>query len=303
MQINVYDTAIEAACAAADLIAERLHSLPDIVLGLATGGTMESLYYHLVECHRRTGLSFRFATTFNLDEYIGLAPTHPASYRATMQHLLFDHTNIDPQRTHLPDGMSVNPDQEAAQYEAKIAEAGGIELQLLGMGRNGHIAFNEPGTSFASQTHVVILDRSTQAANARFFLAGEPVPERAITMGISTILASREILLVVTGAEKRAAFSEALLGGIDPQCPASVLQLHPNVIIYADRAAAFDVAPLNMASPNRASPNRASPNIGFDKICSQIGADNVRDNVRSNAQSTLHQSGSENFHKRQSLPG
>ncbi|MBW4659319.1 MAG: glucosamine-6-phosphate deaminase [Drouetiella hepatica Uher 2000/2452] len=265
MQINVYGTAIEAAYAAADLIAERLYISPNIVLGLATGGTMESLYHHLVERHRRTGLSFRFATTFNLDEYIGLAPAHPASYRATMQRLLFDHTDIDPQRTHLPDGMSMNPDQEAVQYEAKIAEAGGIDLQLLGIGRNGHIAFNEPGTSFSSQTHVVTLDRSTQAANARFFLEGEAVPERAITMGISPILASREILLVVTGAEKRTAFSEAFLGQVNPQCPASVLQLHPNVMIYADRAAAIDVTSLNMASPN----------VGFDKICSRIGADNV----------------------------
>ncbi|MBI4785347.1 MAG: glucosamine-6-phosphate deaminase [Oscillatoriophycideae cyanobacterium NC_groundwater_1537_Pr4_S-0.65um_50_18] len=240
MQVNIYETAIEAAAAAASLMAKRLCRSPSMVLGLATGGTMEAVYEHLIR-HLKAGLSLRCATTFNLDEYVGLASTHPASYRATMQRLLFEHTDINLDRTHLPDGMALNPEQEAARYEAAIADAGGIDLQLLGLGRNGHIAFNEPGTPFDTQTHAVTLDRSTRAANARFFPAGESVPDRAITMGIATILAAQEILWVVTGSEKQTAFSQALLGKVDPQCPASVLQMHPHVIICADRAAAGSV--------------------------------------------------------------
>ncbi|HEY9630723.1 MAG TPA: glucosamine-6-phosphate deaminase [Coleofasciculaceae cyanobacterium] len=251
MQVNIYETAIEAACAAADLIAKRLYRSPSMVLGLAMGGTMEAVYEHLIKQHLKARLSLRFATTFNLDEYVGLPSTHPASYRATMQRLLFEHTDINLDRTHLPDGMSLNPEQEAARYEAVIADAGGIDLQLLGLGRNGHIAFNEPGTPFDAQTHVVTLDRSTRDANARFFPAGEPVPDRAITMGIATILTAQEILLVVTGSDKQTAFSKALLGEVDPQCPASVLQLHPHVIICADRAAAVNALSSDSANPKK----------------------------------------------------
>jgi glucosamine-6-phosphate deaminase len=230
----------EAAVAGfvAHLVTERLAAEPRLVLGLATGQTFMAVYQRLVGAFGGGAVSFAAATSFNLDEYAGLPADHPASYHAFMRRCLFDHVDIDPARAHLPDGMAGDLDAEAARYEAAIRAAGGIGLQLLGIGENGHIGFNEPGAAFLSRTRVVDLDASTRKANSRFFPAGEEVPERALTMGVATILEAREIVLAATGARKAAAIQAALAGPVSPACPASNLHRHPRVTIVCDRAAA-----------------------------------------------------------------
>jgi glucosamine-6-phosphate deaminase len=230
----------EAAVAdfVATLVAERLAAQPRLVLGLATGQTFVAVYERLVALHRRGAASFAEAASFNLDEYAGLPADHPASYHAFMRRCLFDHVDIEPSRALLPDGMAADLDAEAARYEAAIRLAGGIDVQLLGIGENGHIGFNEPGAAFASRTRVVALDASTRRANRRFFPAGEEVPERAITMGVATILEAREIVLAATGTRKAAALHAALAGPVSPACPASVLCRHPRATIVCDREAA-----------------------------------------------------------------
>ena len=233
----------EAAVAefVAALVAERLAAAPRLVLGLATGQTFLAVYERLVALYRSGMVSFAGATTFNLDEYARLPAEHPASYPAFMRRCLFHHVEIDPARAHLPDGMADDLKAEAARYEAAIAAAGGIGLQLLGIGENGHIGFNEPGASFSSRTRVVTLDASTRRANSRFFPEGEDVPERAVTMGIATILEAREIVLAATGSRKAAALKAALAGPVTPACPAAVLRRHPRVIVVCDNEAASEL--------------------------------------------------------------
>jgi glucosamine-6-phosphate deaminase len=214
---------------------------PDLVLGLATGNSPKRVYDHLVEAHLNEGLSFANVQSFNLDEYVGLTADHPASFAAYMRERLFSKVDVEPDRTHVPNGKADDLDAMAAAYEAAIAKAGGIDIQLLGIGTNGHIAFNEPGSSYKSRTRVVELSASTIASNAADFPAGESVPQRAITMGIGTILEAHKIVLLATGTGKAVALDQAINGPISEECPASFLQLHPNVIIVCDTAA-FSIA-------------------------------------------------------------
>lgn len=227
----------DVANAAAQYIIGRIRAQPALVLGVATGATMAPIYRHLVDAHL-AGLSFTELRCFSLDEYIGLPATHASSYRAEMRVQFYDPVGLPPARCFAPDGMAADPDAEARRYEAAIA-ATGIDLQLAGIGVNGHIGFNEPPADFAGGTHVVSLAPATLAANRRFF--PDPIfqPQRAITMGVRTILAAHEIMLVATGAAKAPAITAALRGPVTPDCPASALQTHAAVraILDADAAA------------------------------------------------------------------
>jgi glucosamine-6-phosphate deaminase len=233
----VFSSEEAVAQAVADAVIAVIRRKPNAVLGLATGGTMEPVYARLVAAFRRGDVSFAGVTSFNLDEYSGLPAEHPGSYRSTMNGLLFDHVDIDKERTFLPEADGIAPDQAGACYERRIAEAGGIDLQLLGIGRNGHIGFNEPGSTRDSRTRLVVLHQDTLDANARFF-SDRPVPSFAVTMGIATILEARQIALMATGASKADAIRLATAGRFQPQCPASALQEHDNVGWFLDTAAA-----------------------------------------------------------------
>ena len=241
MRINHFPTTVAAAHAVADRIVERLKAKPNLVLGLATGITMEPVYERLVALYRAGEVSFAGASSFNLDEYVGLPSSDPRSYRATMDSQLFDLVDIDKARTFVPDGLASDPDAFARRYEAMIREAGGIDLQLLGIGRNGHIGFNEPGADFAARTRVVDLEASTLEANSAFFGGATP-PTQAMTMGIGTILDSREIIVLATGAVKRDAVCAALTGPVSPDCPATALRNHPNVGWWLDAESGADLA-------------------------------------------------------------
>lgn len=223
---------------AADIVDRALRNTPAAVLGLATGGTMLPLYRMLAQRHRDNGLSFAKTTSFNLDEYIGLAPDHPCSYHHYMQEALFRHVDIDPARTHLPKGDAADPQAASLDYEALIEAAGGIDLQLLGIGQNGHIGFNEPTSSLGSRTRIKTLTTSTRRANQRYFASFEETPRYAITTGIATILASRKCLLIATGQAKAEAVANMVEGSLSAACPASALQLHPHATIILDKAAA-----------------------------------------------------------------
>ena len=222
---------------AANIISAQVILKPNCVLGLATGSTPIGLYADLVEDFQADRISFEQVTTFNLDEYRGLSPEHDQSYRYFMQKNLFDHVDIDPEATSVPDGA--NPDAQAAceSYEQAISEACGIDLQLLGLGHNGHIGFNEPCDEFPVRTHVVELTESTINANSRLFESIDQVPREAYTMGIGSIMKARKILVVVSGEDKADALKATICGPITPQVPASILQLHNDVTIVADEAA------------------------------------------------------------------
>lgn len=222
---------------AAQIIAAEITHNPACVLGLATGSTPEGTYKCLVDWHRKGCLSFRDVRAVNLDEYRGLAPDHEQSYRHFMQVHLFDHVDIDPENIRLPDGLAPDLTAHCADYDAYIRSLGNLDLQLLGVGRNGHIGFNEPGDCFIKETHVVDLAESTVDANARFFASRDDVPRQAVTMGVGAILGAKKILLAASGAEKADAIFNCVRGPITPRCPASILQLHPNVVIVVDEAA------------------------------------------------------------------
>lgn len=240
MKVLILPDAESATRRACEILIARLRSHPKSTLGLATGGTMEPLYQMLCDAHK-AGLSFAQATTFNLDEYVGLAPDHPQSYHSYMRKELFDHVDIDVASTHLPRGDAADPQAEAAAYEAAIAKAGGIDLQLLGLGANGHIGFNEPTSSLSSPTRIKTLTQGTRDANRRFFAADEVVPSFAITMGIGTILRAETCLLLATGASKAQAVAAMIEGPLAAVCPASALQMHAKAIVVLDRAAAADL--------------------------------------------------------------
>jgi glucosamine-6-phosphate deaminase len=223
---------------AAWLLSEKIRQKPDLVLGLATGSTPLGLYRCLIEKVQSGDLSFAAVTTFNLDEYLGLAPDHPQSYRTFMEQHLFRHIDVIPEQTHVPLGLAPNVDAHCADYERQIAEAGGIDVQVLGIGRNGHIGFNEPGEAFGRLTHVVKLSESTRKANARFFSRPEEVPRYAVTMGLKSIMNARQVLLLASGADKSEAVYRAVCGDVTAAHPASVLQLHPNCVFVIDEAAA-----------------------------------------------------------------
>ncbi|GAC91473.1 glucosamine-6-phosphate isomerase [Anoxybacillus flavithermus NBRC 109594] len=219
---------------AAELISDQVRKKRDSVLGLATGETMLGTYAALVKEHQQNNTSYREVRTFNLDEYIGLDATHPNSYRHYMHEQLFRFLDIPFSQTHIPNGCAPLLEEECARYEQLIEQCGGIDLQLLGIGQNGHIGFNEPGTSFASTTHVVRLSESTRKANARFFSSADEVPMHAITMGIATIMKSKQIVLLASGKRKAWAVSRLLEGEVTTDIPASILKTHPNVIMIAD---------------------------------------------------------------------
>lgn len=223
--------------AAANVIAGYVTSHTDCVLGLATGSTPIGLYGCLVKDYEAGVLSFKDVTSFNLDEYRGLDPQHDQSYRYFMEHHLFSHVDIEAARTHVPDGACPDAEAACAAYEQAIAEAGGLGLQLLGLGHNGHIGFNEPAPDFPKYTHCVTLTESTINANSRLFDSIDDVPREAYTMGIGTIMAAKEILVVASGADKADIVRRAFFGPVTPDVPASVLQFHPNVTVVVDKEA------------------------------------------------------------------
>ena len=227
---------------AANIISAQVIIKPDCVLGLATGSTPIGAYSQLVEWYRKGDLSFAEVKSVNLDEYLGLAPTHEQSYRYFMQVNLFDHIDIKPENTHVLDGLAKNPQAECTAYNRLIRDLGGIDLQLLGMGHNGHIAFNEPGDDFGLETHVVDLTDSTIDANQRFFESRDEVPRHALSMGIKNIMNARRILMVVSGEEKADIVCRAFAGPVTKEVPASVLQLHPDVTLVGDKAALHKLA-------------------------------------------------------------
>ena len=223
--------------AAATIIIEKVQKQPDIRLGLATGGTPKGLYEVLVQDHLQNGTSYERARSFNLDEYVGLHAEHPNSYHYYMNKFLFHHINLGKDQIHIPNGTAADIELECTRYDSLIDSCGGIDLQILGIGENGHIGFNEPGTSFTSGTHVVTLTNSTRKANARYFNSLDEVPAQAITMGISTIMKSKEILLLVSGEKKAQALKRLLEGDITGDFPASILNQHVHVTVIADEMA------------------------------------------------------------------
>jgi glucosamine-6-phosphate deaminase len=234
IKVKNYD---EISRKAAQYVIGKIHDNPNIKLGLATGGTPVGLYRELVKDHQENHTSYKGITTFNLDEYIGLTGENPNSYRYFMNLHLFNQIDINIENTFVPRGDAEKPEQQCLEYEALLKNKGGVDLQILGIGNNGHIAFNEPGTSFKSETHVIELDESTREANARFFNTIDEVPTHAITMGISSIMRGREIILLISGTQKQEAVSQLLHGEINENFPASVLKNHPNVTIIVDEAA------------------------------------------------------------------
>lgn len=237
MLLFVEETYEDMSRRAADIIAAQLIVDPSSVLGLATGSTPIGLYSNLVADFEADRISFEGASTFNLDEYRGLSADHEQSYRSFMQQHLFDHVDVCPEATHVPDGSNPDAEDACAAYEEAIAEAGGIDLQLLGLGHNGHIGFNEPGEDFPVRTHLVQLAQSTIEANSRLFDSADDVPREAYTMGIGTIMRARAILVVASGVDKAQIVRDAFFGPVTSQVPASILQLHSNVTVVVDAEA------------------------------------------------------------------
>lgn len=224
---------------AAGIMAALVVTKPDAVLGLATGSTPVGMYRQLVEWYQNGDLDFSRISSVNLDEYRGLSGDNDQSYRYFMNANLFDHINIDKSRTNVPNGLAEDAQKACAEYDKIIRSMGGVDIQLLGIGGNGHIGFNEPSDFFEKGTHVVDLAESTIKANSRFFANMEEVPRQALTMGIGNIMEARRILLVAAGKEKADALYKALFGPITPQVPASILQLHSDVVVVADEEALF----------------------------------------------------------------
>lgn len=237
MEVIIQPSAEAAALLVAKLIAKELRANPYLVLGLATGGTMERVYCQLARMHREEQLDFSLCHTFNLDEYVGLSPDDPNSYRQYMNRHLFSQVNIDPRDTHLPNGLAPDLDAECRNYEAMIKKFGGIDLQLLGIGRAGHIGFNEPLSAFRSRTRVKALTPTTVEQNAPYFGGADKVPHRAITMGVGTILDADRCLMLATGAHKAEIVARAVEGPVTAMISATALQLHPRCTVVVDEAA------------------------------------------------------------------
>ncbi|MCA1055663.1 glucosamine-6-phosphate deaminase [Rossellomorea aquimaris] len=235
----------EMSVKAAQLVIEKVRSSDCMTLGLATGGTPKGLYEELILDHRMNGTSYQCVTTFNLDEYIGLSKDDPNSYYQYMYTNFFSHIDIPLKNTHIPSGQAVDVQAECKRYDSQVKDSGGIDLQILGIGENGHIGFNEPGTSFSSGTHLVELTSSTREANARYFSSFDEVPRQAITMGISGIMKSKEILLLVSGVSKQDAMKKLFEGQVTEKFPASILNEHGNVTVIADTDA------LKLVKPSR----------------------------------------------------
>lgn len=222
---------------AANIISAQVIMKPNCVLGLATGSTPIGTYDQLVEWYNKGDLDFSEVTTVNLDEYKGLPRTNDQSYYYFMHQHLFDRVNIDPERTNVPNGMEPDAEKECGRYEELIRSLGGVDLQLLGLGHNGHIGFNEPGEAFEKETHCVDLTESTIEANKRFFASADDVPKQAYTMGIKTIMQAKKILIVVNGENKADIVERAFFGPVTPEVSASILQLHNDVTLVGDEAA------------------------------------------------------------------
>ena len=237
MQIHIYKTPELAAKAAATLIAAAILAKNDAVIGLPTGSSPVATYRELARMNKEGVLDFSRVITFNLDEYMGLAGDHPQSYRHFMNENLFDHINIAKENTHVPSVIG-DGEANARAYEEAIAATGGIDLQFMGIGRNGHIGFNEPAAAFSDQTGVIALTPSTIEANSRFFASAGEVPRAAISMGVGTIMRARRTLLIATGADKADAVYGLVRGAITPSLPASALRLHPHCVVLLDEDAA-----------------------------------------------------------------
>ena len=228
----------DASCAyVADMICKLVNEKPACKLGLATGGTPVPMYKKLIEANKAGKVDFSAVHTVNLDEYCGIPGTHDQSYRYFMDTNLFDHINIDKANTNVPDGTAANLHAECERYEQVVASMGGVDIQLLGIGNNGHIAFNEPCDEFPEKTHVVDLTQNTIEANARFFQSMDEVPKQAITMGIGTIMKAKKIVLLANGPKKAQTIYDTVYGPITPKVPASILRLHPDVTIFVDEEA------------------------------------------------------------------
>lgn len=238
MNVCIYPNAELAAAAAAILIAGQVIDKPRSVLGLATGSTPLPIYRELIAMARRGALDLRQVTTYNLDEYMGLGPDHPCSYRRFMWENLFSQVDIPAGNIHIPDGLARDPAEECRRYDAAIAAAGQLDLQLLGIGANGHIGFNEPAERFTTHSYCVALSAQTLRDNRRFFEDGAPMPTHALTMGIGSIMQAKRIVLVATGAGKAQAVRGMIEGPVDPMLPASILQMHRHATVLLDAAAA-----------------------------------------------------------------
>lgn len=222
---------------AANIMSAQIIMKPRAVLGLATGSTPIGMYKQLIEWYKKGDLDFSQVTSVNLDEYKGLSGDNDQSYRYFMNTNLFDHVNIDKSRTYVPNGLEEDSEKACADYNEIIRSVGGVDMQLLGIGGNGHIGFNEPGEAFEKETHCVDLTESTIAANSRFFSSMEEVPTQAYTMGIKSIMMAKKILMIVSGEKKADIVAKAFLGPVTPAVPASILQMHPDVTLVADEAA------------------------------------------------------------------
>ena len=237
MKIIVCENYEEMSKEGAKIIADLLKTKPQCVLGLATGSTPVGMYKELAAMNKAGEISFKDVTSYNLDEYYPLAPTHDQSYRYFMNTNLFEHVNIDKTRTFVPNGLEADSDKACSEYNEIIRKQGGVDLQLLGLGHNGHIGFNEPGAAFEKETHCVDLTESTIEANKRFFESEDDVPRQAYTMGIKNIMQAKKILIVVNGENKADIVERAFFGPVTPEVPASILQLHNDVTLVGDEAA------------------------------------------------------------------
>ncbi len=238
MLVHITENFAEMSKFAAQIVAELVRKKPDCVLGFATGSTPLGLYQELIRMHHKEGLDFSKITTFNLDEYVGLPPEHDQSYHYFMWENLFKHINVDSRFVHIPMGMAKDIDAFCEWYEEKIVEAGGIDLQILGIGANGHIAFNEPGSSLGSRTRIKTLTGTTREANARFFKTPDEVPRYALTMGVGTIMDAKELLLLANGESKAEAIAATCEGPITAMWPATIVQMHRLATVIVDKAAA-----------------------------------------------------------------
>lgn len=237
MKIIVCNNYQEMSVAAADIMVSVMKSTPSPVLGLATGSTPVGMYQKLIEKNAAGEIDFSNVTTVNLDEYYPIAPDNDQSYRYFMNANLFDHVNIDKTRTFVPDGMADDPAAACAAYEETLAAVGAPDVQVLGIGQNGHIGFNEPADALEVLTHVTDLTESTIKANARFFASIDDVPTKALTMGIGSIMRAKSILILANGASKREAVAKLIAGKLDTSCPATMLNLHPHVTLICDTEA------------------------------------------------------------------
>lgn len=237
MRIIICENYEELSKRGAEFFVSQVMLKPDSILGLATGSTPVGLYQNLIKWNKEGRIDFSEVTSFNLDEYYPIAPDNNQSYRYFMNENLFDHINIDKSRTYVPNGLAADPDAECERYEALIDEKGGIDLQLLGIGRNGHIGFNEPDGELNAKTHITELTKSTIEANSRFFDDISKVPKKALTMGMGTILKSKKILMLVSGKEKHEVLHQLLSDDVTTSNPATLLKVHPDVVVICDKAA------------------------------------------------------------------